>query len=305
MGSIIVDGITKFYGLQKSLDEVSFEIKKGEILGFIGPNGAGKSTMMKIITAYLPQSSGRVTVNGHDNLLHQHEIKKIIGYLPENNPLYLEMYVKEYLSYVGGLYKLGRNKKKRIDEIVELTGLALEQNKKIGALSKGYRQRVGLAQALIHNPEILILDEPTTGLDPNQIVEIRNLIANLGKEKTIMLSTHLMQEVEAICDRVIIINMGKIVADDKPENIQNLSTNRIQTIIVEFQEEVKESQLRQLTLIDKVMKTERGLWLIQTNSDLDLRPELFRLAVSENWTILSIQRQEKSLESVFQELTGK
>ena len=206
--SIVVQGVTKFYGEQKALDNVSFEVKTGEIVGFLGPNGAGKSTMMKIITGFIPASSGLVYVNDLEVGTNNLEVKKQIGYLPENNPLYPEMYVREYLGFVASIYNTGISKKKQIDNIIELTGLVPEQKKKIGSLSKGYRQRVGLAQALIHNPGVLILDEATTGLDPNQIVEIRNLIKEAGKEKTVMLSTHIMQEVEAICDRVIIIDKG-------------------------------------------------------------------------------------------------
>ena len=206
--SIVVQGVTKFYGEQKALDNISFEVKTGEIVGFLGPNGAGKSTMMKIITGFIPASSGKVNVNGIEIRTENLEVRKNIGYLPENNPLYPEMYVREYLGFVASVYKPGISEKKQIDNIIELTGLSPEQNKKIGSLSKGYRQRVGLAQALIHNPAVLILDEATTGLDPNQIVEIRNLIKEAGKEKTVMLSTHIMQEVEAICDRVIIIDKG-------------------------------------------------------------------------------------------------
>ena len=219
--SIRVKGITKLYGEQKALDEVSFTVKTGEVVGFIGPNGAGKSTMMKIITGYIPQSQGEAWVNDLNTLENGLEIKKMIGYLPENNPLYVEMYIKEYLTMVANLYgKKGPSAKKDVDSMIEMVGLGPEQNKKIGALSKGYRQRVGLAQALIHDPSVLILDEPTSGLDPNQIIEIRNFIQNLGKQKTILLSTHIMQEVEAICDRVIIINLGKIVADETTADLR-------------------------------------------------------------------------------------
>jgi len=212
--SIRLDNIDKKYGKQLALDGVSFKIDKGEIVGFIGPNGAGKSTTMKIITGYLPPTSGEIFINGQNSLEHSLEIRGIIGYLPESNPLYSEMYVREYLKYISGIYGLQKQAKLLVEEIIDHTGLAPESHKQIKALSKGYRQRVGLAQALIHNPEILILDEPTTGLDPNQIIEIRNLISELGKKKTVMLSTHILQEVEAICDRVIIINKGKIVADE-------------------------------------------------------------------------------------------
>ena len=217
--SIEVKNVTKLYGEQKALDNVSFKIDPGQIVGFLGPNGAGKSTMMKIITCFIPQSSGDVTVCGFDVIENPIDVKRQVGYLPEHNPLYLDMYVKEYLDFIGGVYKI-ENRKDRVKEMIDIVGLEIEQNKKIGALSKGYRQRVGLAQAMIHDPKVLILDEPTTGLDPNQLEEIRGLIKNIGKEKTIMLSTHIMQEVEAICDKTIIINQGKIVADDKTQDLQ-------------------------------------------------------------------------------------
>jgi ABC-2 type transport system ATP-binding protein len=212
--SIVASDITKIYGKQKALDAVSFEINAGEVVGLLGPNGAGKSTMMKIISCFLPPTDGNVSVDGYDIFEKAIEVKKRVGYLPEHNPLYLDMYVREYLSFLAGLHKLGSNRKSRINDIIDITGLGLEQNKKIGALSKGYRQRVGLAQALLHDPSVLILDEPTSGLDPNQLLEIRSLIGEIGKEKTVLFSTHIMQEVEAICDRAIIIHLGKIVADD-------------------------------------------------------------------------------------------
>src|SRR5674536_47407 len=241
--SIVVQDVTKYFGEQKALDNISFEVKTGEIVGFLGPNGAGKSTMMKIITGFIPASSGKVTVNGlaveADNL----EVKKQIGYLPENNPLYPEMYIREYLGFVASIYNTGESKKKLIDNIIELTGLIPEQNKKIGSLSKGYRQRVGLAQALIHNPAVLILDEATTGLDPNQIVEIRNLIKEAGKEKTVMISTHIMQEVEAICNRVIIIDKGVIVADEEKSKIYSIIKRHRQVIQIEFDKETTDASL--------------------------------------------------------------
>jgi ABC-2 type transport system ATP-binding protein len=217
--SIEVRNVTKIYGEQKALDNVSLSIQPGEIVGLLGPNGAGKSTLMKIVTCFIPPDSGEVKVNGHDIFEESLAVREKVGYLPEHNPLYLDMYVKEYLDFIAGIHKLGKASKARIEEIIEITGLTMEQRKKIGALSKGYRQRVGLAQALIHDPEVLILDEPTSGLDPNQIQEIRALIRSIGKEKTVMLSTHMMQEVEAICDRAIIIHKGKIVADDSLENL--------------------------------------------------------------------------------------
>jgi gliding motility-associated transport system ATP-binding protein len=222
--SVKVDNITKLYGTQKALDDVSFEVKAGEVLGFLGPNGAGKSTMMKILTCFIPQSSGSANVCGYDVTEQPLDVKRKVGYLPENNPMYTDMYVKEYLSFICGIYHLD-NQKQKVDEMIETVGLGIEQKKKIGALSKGYRQRVGLAQALIHNPEVLILDEPTSGLDPNQLSEIRTLLKQIGKEKTVILSTHIMQEVEAICSRVIIVNKGKIVANDSVQSLQKTGQN--------------------------------------------------------------------------------
>jgi ABC-2 type transport system ATP-binding protein len=302
--SIVVQGVSKFYGEQKALDNVSFEIKSGEIVGFIGPNGAGKSTMMKIITGFIPASSGKVTVNGlaveADNL----EVKKQIGYLPENNPLYPEMYVREYLGFVASIYKSGMSAKKQIDNIIELTGLVPEQNKKIGSLSKGYRQRVGLAQALIHNPAVLILDEATTGLDPNQIVEIRNLIKEAGKEKTVMLSTHIMQEVEAICDRVIIIDKGVIVADEEKSKIYSKIKRPKQVIEIEFDKDITDLSLAQIENVSSIKKIRNNVWLIETEGDEHIRPLLFNFAVKNNLTVLSLNKQENNLEEVFRQLTN-
>ena len=301
--SIQVHKLTKIYGQQKAIDQISFEIKTGEIVGFVGPNGAGKSTTMKILTGFIPPSSGKAKINGLDLIENSLEIRKHIGYLPENNPLYLDMYVKEYLEFVAGIYKLGNKTKSRIDEIVEQTGLSIERKKKIGALSKGYRQRVGLAQALIHDPDILILDEPTSGLDPNQIVEIRNLISEAGKEKTILLSTHIMQEVEAICDRIIIINNGKIVADDSINSIYSYTHDKLSTVIVEFDKEPDQKLLEEIELVDKVAKIDEKNWLIQSSSTEDVRQSIFNFAVKSNLVVLSMQKKEKSLEEVFQELT--
>lgn len=301
--SIQVKNLSKIYGAQKAVNNISFEIKTGEIVGFVGPNGAGKSTTMKILTGFIPQTSGEAKINDLDLIEHSLEIRKHIGYLPENNPLYLEMYVKEYLEYIAGIYKLGKTTESRIKEIIEQTGLTIEQNKKIGALSKGYRQRVGLAQALIHNPSILILDEPTSGLDPNQIIEIRNLISEVGKEKTVMLSTHIMQEVEAICDRIIIINKGEIVADDSIESIYKHTKDQLVTVVVEFDKEASQKQLEEIEFVDKVAKIDNKNWLIQSRSDEDIRPRIFNFAVKSDITVLSMQKKEKSLEEVFQELT--
>jgi len=302
--SIVVQDVTKFFGEQKALDNISFEVKTGEIVGFLGPNGAGKSTMMKIITGFIPASSGNVTVNGlaveADNL----EVKKQIGYLPENNPLYPEMYIREYLGFVASIYNTGLSKKMLIDNIIELTGLSPEQNKKIGSLSKGYRQRVGLAQALIHNPAVLILDEATTGLDPNQIVEIRNLIKEAGKKKTVMLSTHIMQEVEAICDRVIIIDNGIIVADELKSNIYSKIKRPKQIIQVEFDKNILESSLAEITNVSTVKNIRNNTWLIEAEGNEDIRPSIFNFAVKNNLTVLSLQKKESNLEEVFRQLTN-
>lgn len=301
--SIIAKEVTKIYGKQRALNNVTFEIQTGEIVGFIGPNGAGKSTMMKIITGFLPQTFGDVSVNNYDVVEHSMQVRQQIGYLPENNPLYLDMYVKEYLEYVAGLYNLKNKTQPRIREMIERTGLVDEQNKKIGALSKGFKQRVGLAQAMIHNPSVLILDEPTSGLDPNQIVEIRNLISEVGKEKTVMLSTHIMQEVEAICQRIIIINKGNIVADNNTQNIHTQTTNALQTIIIEFNNTVESDQLEAIKGVVKVVKIKTKNWLVQSNIDEDIRANIFDFAVKNELVVLSMQKKEKSLEEVFQELT--
>jgi len=302
--SIVVQGVSKLYGEQKALDNVSFEIKSGEIVGFLGPNGAGKSTMMKIITGFIPASSGKAIVNdlevGTDNI----EVRKQIGYLPENNPLYPEMYVREYLGFVASLYNARGPKKVQIDNIIELTGLAEEQKKKIGSLSKGYRQRVGLAQALIHNPAVLILDEATTGLDPNQIVEIRNLIKEAGKKKTVMLSTHIMQEVEAICDRVIIIDKGIIVADEEKSKIYSVIKNPKQIIQVEFDKDATESSLAKIENVSAVRLIKNNIWLIEAEGNEDISPAVFNFAVRNNLTVLSLNRLENNLEEVFRHLTN-
>jgi len=302
--SVIVQNVTKLYGEQKALNNVSFEIKTGEIVGFLGPNGAGKSTMMKIITGFIPASSGLVMVNGMNVGTDDPEVRKIIGYLPENNPLYPEMYIREYLGFVASVYNLGKSKKKAVDNIISVTGLLPEQNKKIGSLSKGFRQRVGLAQALIHNPEVLILDEATTGLDPNQIVEIRNLIKEAGKEKTIMLSTHIMQEVEAICDRVIIIDKGTIVADEEKNNIYSKLKRTFQVVHVEFDKSPSESDLASIINVKTVRNLKENLWLVEAEGNDDIRPLIFSFAVKNNLTVLALQKQENNLEEVFRHLTS-
>lgn len=291
------------YGAQKALDQISFEVPKGEILGFLGPNGAGKSTMMKIITTFIPPTEGEVKVCGYDIITDSMEVRKKVGYLPEHNPLYLDMYVKEYLGFIAGLHQM-KHKEKSVKEMVDLTGLGQEQHKKIGALSKGYRQRVGLAQALIHNPEVLILDEPTSGLDPNQLVDIRNLIKNIGKEKTVMFSTHIMQEVEAVCDRVIIINKGKIVADGLSGELGR-EKNAGYTISIEFDKDISRGALSQIEGVKRVDKTGEKSWELYTDSKEDIRPSVFRFAVDHNLTVLMISRNEKNLEAVFRDVTGK
>jgi len=300
--SIKVDHITKIYGSQKALDDVSFEVNNGQVVGFLGPNGAGKSTMMKIITCFIPQTSGNASVCGFDVTEQSIEVRRKVGYLPEHNPLYQEMYVKEYLDFVTGVYKLNGNRKKRIDEMIEMTGLQAEQRKKIGALSKGYRQRVGLAQAMIHNPEVLILDEPTSGLDPNQLVEIRELIKSIGKEKTVMLSTHIMQEVEAICDRTIIINKGKIVADESTEILQQMS-GIDNVIIAEFDKPVEKSTLIKISGVKKALPIRQNTWKLYADKGADIRPAVFNFAVQQQLMVLSLQKEEQSLEDVFHQLT--
>ncbi|MEM8846101.1 MAG: gliding motility-associated ABC transporter ATP-binding subunit GldA [Bacteroidota bacterium] len=296
--SITVSNITKIFGSQKALNQVSFSVDKGEVVGFLGPNGAGKSTMMRILTTYYRADEGEATVNGHNVLSAAREVQKSIGYLPEHNPLYLEMYVREYLFYNANVYKVAKS---RIDEVIEQTGLTPEANKKIGQLSKGYRQRVGLATALLHNPEVLILDEPTTGLDPNQLIEIRKLIREIGKEKTILLSTHIMKEVEAVCDRVIIINKGELVAD-KPLN--ELRESEEQIIEVEFDYRVEEVLLNSLPHVSKVKNTGGFVYEISFDTSKDMRPAVFDFAYDNQLKTLQLSRKNKNLESLFTELTS-
>lgn len=297
--SIEVSNVFKYYGEQAALNDVSFKINSGEIVGFLGPNGAGKSTMMKIITCFIPKSSGEVKVCGLDVEDESIKVKKKVGYLPEHNPLYLDMYVKEYLSFVAGIYKI-KNKKERVKEMIELVGLQKEQSKKIGALSKGYRQRVGLAQAIIHDPEVLILDEPTSGLDPNQLEDIRKLIVNIGKTKTVMLSTHIMQEVEAICDRVIIIKDGKIVADDTTELMQHPVLQK-QIIFVEFNDATSRNQLKSIEGVSSVKNVEGNKWLFE--SEGDIRENIAKWGQKNNLLTLTMRLEERSMEEVFKELT--
>lgn len=296
--SIEVQNISKNYGTQKALNSISFTIQKGEIVGFLGPNGAGKSTLMKILTTYIEADNGTALVNGFDVKTQAKEVQKSIGYLPEHNPLYLDLYVREYLAFNADVYKVD---KKRIDEVIQLTGLLPEAHKKIGQLSKGYRQRVGLATALLHNPEVLILDEPTTGLDPNQLTEIRDLIKNIGKDKTVFLSTHIMQEVEAICDRVIIIKKGEIVADNKLQQI--FSNENDQIIEVEFDFKIEEEFIKRLPDLKSFHNIHDTQWELVFNADKDMRSALFDFAQENGIKILSMQLKNKNLETIFREKT--
>ena len=297
--SIEVEGISKLYGNQKALNNISFKVKKPEIVGFLGPNGAGKSTMMKILTTYLEPNEGFAKVNGFDVSNDKKHVQQSVGYLPEHNPLYLEMYVKEYLAFNASIYHVG---KQRIEDVIELTGLTQEAHKKIGQLSKGFRQRVGLANALLHDPEVLILDEPTTGLDPNQLVEIRNLIKSIGKTKTIFLSTHIMQEVEAMCDRVIVINKGEIVADKK---LTELRESKEQTVIVEFDYRVEDAFLLKLPKVKSVINTHDFVYEITFATAEDMRSYVFDFAHDNKLKILQLNQKNASLESLFRELTSK
>jgi ABC-2 type transport system ATP-binding protein len=297
--SIEVKNLFKYYGEQAAVKDISFSIKNGEIVGFLGPNGAGKSTTMKIITGFIPSSSGEVKVCGELVDVDSLSTRQKIGYLPENNPLYLDMYVREYLEFVGKIYKV-KHLKDRVNEMIKAVGLEVEQNKKLGMLSKGYRQRVGLAAAIIHDPEVLILDEPTSGLDPNQLVEIRELIKQIGKSKTVMLSTHIMQEVEAICDRIIIIKTGQVVADDTASHLQYDDVH--QTIYVEFDGEVNKSILKQIPGVTKVESIHNG-WLLAGSVDIDLRKQVAQHAQQKGLLILTLKVEERSLEEVFKELT--
>ena len=300
--SIEINHITKQYGEQLALNDVTLSINKG-IVGLLGPNGAGKSTLMKIITCFIPPTSGTVSVNGHDVMDDPMAVKRIVGYLPEHNPLYLDMYVREYLEFVAGVHRLkGEAAKKRIEAMIEETGLGLEAHKKIGAWSKGYRQRVGLAQAMMHDPQVLILDEPTSGLDPNQLIDIRNLISNLGKEKTVLLSTHIMQEVEAICERAIIINKGVVVADDKIENLkqENSASN---VIIVEFENEVSQELFQGIPQVGRVQHVKDNHWILEPQGDTDIRANLMKWSVDRGLIIKTLQKEDLSIEEAFQKLT--
>jgi ABC-2 type transport system ATP-binding protein len=298
--SIIVKNVSKQYGPQWALDAVSFEIPKGQIVGFLGPNGAGKSTMMKIITSFIPATKGEVSVNGFDVVSQSMDSRRLIGYLPEHNPLYLEMYVKEYLSFIAGIYRLDKVSS-RVNDMIDRVGLGLEAHKRIGALSKGYRQRVGLAQALIHDPAVLILDEPTSGLDPNQLIEIRNLIQNVGQEKTVMFSTHIMQEVEAICSRALIINHGKLIAD---KSIQDLKqTSGINKISIELDGPIGENILKSISGVLKVKNVGPLKWELDVQLGVDNRIDIARKMNEEGRVVLTMNQKEQRLEDIFKDLT--
>lgn len=297
--SIEVTNISKSYGSQKALDNVSFSVRKGEIVGFLGPNGAGKSTLMKILTTYINADEGKARVNGFDVNDNQKAVQQSIGYLPEHNPLYLDLYVREYLGFNADVYGIAKS---RIDEVIQLTGLAPESHKKIGQLSKGYRQRVGLANALLHNPDVLILDEPTTGLDPNQLVEIRSVIKNAGKDKTVFLSTHIMQEVEAICDRVIIIDHGKIVADKLLEKLKEVEE---QVIEVEFDKAVPQETIDSIPNLRYSKNISGNTWELSFSAESDMRPSIFDFAQQNGLKTLQLNQKNKNLETVFREMTRK
>ena len=297
--SIEVTALSKSYGTQKALDNISFSVQKGEIVGFLGPNGAGKSTLMKILTTYINADSGTAAVNGFDVSTDENSVQKSVGYLPEHNPLYLDLYVKEYLAFNADVYKVAKS---RIQEVIELTGLTPESHKKIGQLSKGYRQRVGLANALLHNPDVLILDEPTTGLDPNQLVEIRQLIKNVGRDKTVFLSTHIMQEVEAICDRVIIIDKGVIVTDKK---LNQIMTDKEQVLEVEFDFKIEEQLIAKLPNLTAYKNIHDMIWELTFVADIDMRPAVFDFAQENGLKTLQLNQKNKNLEAVFREMTGR
>ncbi|WCO02151.1 gliding motility-associated ABC transporter ATP-binding subunit GldA [Psychroserpens ponticola] len=297
--SIEVENISKIYGEQKALNNISFSVNKGEIVGFLGPNGAGKSTLMKILTTYINATEGKAKVNNFDVIESKQNVQNSVGYLPEHNPLYLEMYVREYLMFNANVYKTSKT---RVNDVIELTGLTPEAHKKISQLSKGYRQRVGLANALLHEPDVLILDEPTTGLDPNQLVDIRHLITTVGKNKTVFLSTHIMQEVEAICDRVIIINKGEIVADKKLKELRNAKE---QTVIVEFDYRVEDAFLLKLPNAKTVKNTHDFVYEITFSTTEDMRSYVFDFAHDNQLKILQLNQKNASLEHLFRELTSE
>ena len=299
-----VKQVSKRYGDQYALDHVTFTAGRGEVVGLLGPNGAGKSTLMKIIACFIPPTGGEVIVNGHNVMTESVQVRQILGYLPENNPLYTEMYIREYLSFVAGIFHLGKRTGGRVDEIIEITGLQEEQHKKIRSLSRGYRQRVGLAQALIHDPEVLIMDEPTSGLDPNQIIGIRELIRGIGREKTVILSTHIMQEVEAMCSRAIILDHGRIVADDDPLKLSATAPETL-LILAEFNQPVAVADLQKIPGALEVVHVSGNTYQITSGAGEDIRPLVFQFAVQSGITVLSLSRKEQSLEKVFHQLTKK
>lgn len=299
--SIVVESVTKLYGEQKALDNVSFEVKKGEVLGFLGPNGAGKSTMMKIISGFIPPTSGTVKVGGFDIEQDSMKVRSLVGYLPESNPLYHDMYVKEYLELVCGFYGIKDDRKERVAKMIEVTGLGHEQHKQIGQLSKGYKQRVGIAQALIHNPEVLILDEPTSGLDPNQLVDIRELIKNLGKEKTVMFSSHIMQEVEAVSDRIIIIDKGRLVTDRKVKEVGTAGS--LQSVIVELEVAVDANRFNSLGSVKSVELIQENTYRVVAETDSDLRKNISAWARNEDLLVLTLKLEDQNLEEVFRQVT--
>jgi ABC-2 type transport system ATP-binding protein len=302
--SLHIQHLTKIYGAQKAVNNISLQVGEGEIVGFLGPNGAGKSTTMKIATGYVPPTEGQVAVAGFDVVTQPIEVKRVTGYLPEHNPLYLDLYVHEYLRFIGSLYDIrGTRLKSRVAEMIDLCGLTLEQNKKIEALSKGYRQRVGLAQALIHDPAVLILDEPTSGLDPNQLLEIRKLIKEISRNKTVIFSTHIMQEVSALCDRVIVINKGEIVSDSSLANLLSLQNNET-VIIVEFDGYDNDIELKSISGVEKVVRVEKSTFKIFSKAGVDVRPEIFRFAADKKLSLLGLKQEEGSLENIFRQLTS-
>jgi len=300
--SITASSVTKYYDKQRALNEVSFSISQGEIVGFLGPNGAGKSTMMKIITCYIPPTSGSVSVCGYDVREASIDARKCIGYLPEHNPLYTDMYVREYLSFIGKIYGVPEIKK-RVEQMIDMVGLGAEAHKKIEALSKGYRQRVGIAQSMIHDPRVLILDEPTSGLDPNQLAEIRDLIIRIGKEKTVMLSTHIMQEVEAICDRAMIIHKGNIVADSPTVQLAEFTKGASTKIVVEFSGTISPDVIKKIKGVQHLVSTAENIWEISTGAGIDIRKEISDLATQHHVSILTLNKKEQRLEDIFKELT--
>lgn len=302
--SIEIIKLSKIYGQQLVLDDVSLSLKPGQVTGLLGPNGAGKSTLMKILACFIPQSSGSVSVYGYDVIKSSLKVRQLIGYLPENNPLYPEMYVREFLLFIANLCNLRKQSRARVEELIALTGLTTESTKKIGALSKGYKQRVGLAQALMHNPQALILDEPTSGLDPNQLAEIRNLIREIGQTHTVLLSTHIMQEVEALCQRTVIIDKGRIVADDETVNISD-SVGGKEVIMVEFESAIDSSKLMTIPGVTNVSSLTLNKYELQALSGSDIRAEIFRFAVEQNWIVVSMLKEERNLEDIFRSLTIK